>query len=132
MVNKNVINAIIKNALLQDKDNVIKMFIDYIQDNVSYNDDKVSHILEMLIDKTAIKTIDDVNKDFVEDNMQLCVWQYDNYNIKDIEIIGINNIDCLVKISYKRMEKINEDRGDIDWENCTSSISYIDNPKVLK
>ena len=132
MVNKNFINAIIKIAPSQDKDNIIKMFIGYIQDNVDYNDYKVNHILEMLIDKTAIKTIDDVNKTFIEENMKLCVWQYDQYNIKDINIIGIDNIDCTVEISYKRMEKINEDRVDIDWDDCTSNISYIDYPKVLK
>lgn len=132
MVNKNIINAIIKTASLDDKDNVIKILIDYIQDDASYNDAKVSHILEMLIDKTAIKTIDEVNKTFVEDNIKLCVWQYDQYNIKDINIIGIDNINCTVKISFKRMEKINEDRGDIDWDDCTSCISYIDYPKVLK
>lgn len=132
MINKNFINAIIKTASSQDKDNVIKMFIDYIQDNVDYNDYKVNHILEMLIDKTAIKTIDDVNKSFVEENMKLCVWQYDQYNIKDINIIGIDNIDCTVKISYKRIEKINEDRDDISWDDCTTCISYINYPKVLK
>lgn len=132
MVNKNIINAIIKNASQQDKDNIIKMFIDYIQDNVSYNDNKVNHILEMLIDKSVIKTVDDVNKDFIKDNIQLCVWQYDQYNIKDINIIGIDNINCTVNISFKRMAKIDEDRGDIDWDDCTSNISYIDNPKVLK
>lgn len=132
MVNKNIINAIIKNSLLDNKDNVIKIFIDYIQDNVDYNDAKVSHILEMLVDKTAIKTIDNINKSFVEDNMKLCVWQYDQYNIRNINIIGIDNIDCTVKISYERIEKINEDRGDIDWDYCTTNISYIDYPKVLK
>ena len=132
MVNKNIINAIINIALPENKNNIIKMFIDYIQDNVDYNDNKVNHILEMLIDKTAIKTVDDVNKAFVEENMKLCVWQYDQYNIKNINIIGIDNIDCTVKISYERIEKINKDRDDIDWDACTTNISYIDYPKVLK
>ena len=132
MVSKSIINTIIKNASSDDKDNVIKILINYIQDDTNYNDAKVSHILEMLIDKTAIKTIDDVNKAFVEDNIELCVWQYDQYNIKDINIIGIDNINCTVKISFKHMEKINEDRGDIDWDDCTSCISYINYPKVLK
>ena len=132
MVSKSIINTIIKNASSDDKDNVIKILINYIQDDTNYNDAKVSHILEMLIDKTAIKTIDDVNKAFVEDNIELCVWQYDQYNIKDINIINIDNINCTVKISFKHMEKINEDRGDIDWDDCTSCISYINYPKVLK
>ena len=132
MVNKNVIDAIIKYAPLQDKDNIIRMFIDYIQDDTSYNDAKVSHILEMLIDKTTIKGIDDVNKDFVKNNMQLCVYQCDQYNIKDIDIIGVDNINSTVKISYKRMLKINENKDDINWDKCTSCIDYISYPEVLK
>ena len=132
MLNKAIINAIIKSASVENKNEMIRMFIDYVHKGKSYNDDKCNHILEMLVDKTTIKTNKDVDIDYIKENPQLLMWNYEKYNIRDIELDRVNNIDETVVVKFKYIEKINEDNENCSYNDNLSDISYIDNPKVLK
>lgn len=132
MLNNAVIDAILKTATNESKNSVIKMFISYIHQGMNYNDDKCNHILEMLVDNYSIKTIEDVNFDYIKEHPELIMWKYEDYNIKDVEIERVDNIDCVVIVKYKFLEKINEDRVDVDYQNNRTNINYIDNPDILK
>ena len=131
MLNKAVIDAVLRIATPESKDNIIKMFINYIHDGMNYNDDKCNHILEMLVDKSSIKTNESVNLGYIQEHPNLIMWKHEEYNIKDIELIGVDNINCIVMIKYKYLEKINEDRADVDYQDNRANISYIDNPDIL-
>ena len=98
---------------------------------MNYNDDKCNHILEMLVDKSSIKTNESVNLGYIQEHPNLIMWKHEEYNIKDIELIGVDNINCIVMIKYKYLEKINEDRADVDYQDNRANISYIDNPDIL-
>ena len=132
MFSESLINALLKTATVEAKDNLIKMVIKNINKNYPYNDNKVNHFFEMLVDKSAIKNVKDVNLEYIKNNLNLVKYKHEEFNIKDIEVDSIDNIDCEVIIKFKAIEKINEDRADISYTDYTTSISYLDFPKVLK
>ena len=132
MFSESLINALLKTATVEAKDNLIKMVIKNINKNYPYNDNKVNHFVEMLVDKSAIKNTKDVNLEYIRNNLNLVKYKHEEFNIKDIEIDSVDNIDCEVIIKYKAIEKINEDRADISYTDYTTSICYLDYPKVLK
>ena len=57
MFGESLINAVLKVATIEDKDNIIKMIIKNINKNFPYSDYKVNHFVEMLVDKSVIKTV---------------------------------------------------------------------------
>lgn len=132
MFSESLINALLKTATVDTKDSIIKMVIKNINKNFPYNDNKVNHFVEMLVDKSAIKDVKDVNLDYIKDNLDIIKYKHEEFNIKDIEVDSIDNIDCEVIIKYKAIEKINEDREDISYTDYKTSICYLDFPKVLK
>ena len=132
MFSESLINALLKTATVEAKDNLIKMVIKNINKNFPYNDNKVNHFVEMLVDKSAIKNVGDVNLDYIKNNLDIVKYKHEEFNIKDIEVDSVDNIDCEVIIKYKAIEKINEDRADMTYTDYTVSISYLDFPKVLK
>lgn len=132
MFSENLINALLKTATVEAKDNLIKMVIKNIHSNYSYDDDKINHFVEMLVDKSAIKNIGDVNLEYIKNNLEIIKYNHENFNIKDIKIDSVDNIDCVVIIKYKAIEKINEDREDITYTDYTVNISYLNFPEVLK
>ena len=99
---------------------------------IDYNDIKKNHILEMLVDTDTIITIDKVNIDYVIEHFVDFMYKGDTYNYRNIKVEYVDNIDCLINVSYEYMEKINEDRGDIDWVKANYNINFNDRPEVLK
>ena len=97
-----------------------------------YNDNKAGHILEMLCDSNAIVKVTDVNVDYINNNLNLLMYKHENYSIKDIKVVDVDNIDCVVKVSYNYLEKVNEDRGDVSYQSNYTTINFIDNPDILK
>lgn len=100
--------------------------------NYDYNDQKANHILEMLVDNSSVVCVNDVNLVYIKANPRIIICEHEKYNINDIEVLDIDNIDCTVKLSFKYLEKINEDRDDVSYTECIINISYIDNPDILK
>lgn len=131
MISEFIIKAILKQAKPDDKDLVLGLFINKLADWYSYNDNKVNHVLEMLVNPRSFVELEHVNLEYINDNITKHIYQAEKYNISDITITGIDNIECIVMISYKYVEKINEDRGDITPSTGNVSISFIDYPQVL-
>ena len=132
MINEKIFNAVLMAATKETKDNVLKALIEHIGKNYDYNDAKAGHIIEMLVDKTAIITPDKVNFKWVEAHLERLMYYHDKYNIRDISVDSIDNIDCTVRVKFQYLEKINEDKGDVSYTNTHSDIDFNDYPEILK
>ena len=132
MINKAIIKAILTSATKENKDNVLNELLNHISMNYDYNDNKAGHILEMLVDSNSIINCADVNIDFINRNLNFLMYNNEKYNIRNIKVDSVDNIDCNIKITYEYLEKINEDRGDVSYTSSYSTINFIDNPDVLK
>lgn len=132
MINKAIINAVLNSATKENKDKVLNEILNHISINYDYNDSKAGHILEMLVDSSSIITCEDVNIDYINNNLNLLIYNYEKYNITNIKVNSVDNIDCIVKITYEYLEKINEDRDDVGYTPSYSNINFIDNPDILK
>jgi hypothetical protein len=132
MINDKIMNVILNGSNSYNKDIVIKELLKHIDNGYDYNDIKKNHILEMLVDEDTIITIDKVNIDYVIEHFVDFMYKGDTYNYRNIKVENVDNIDCLINVSYEYMEKINEDRGDIDWVKANYNINFNDKPEVLK
>lgn len=132
MVSEKIINCIINSAKTESKDKLIKMLLENIQGGFNYNDDKVNHVLELLVDKSSYIGILDVNINYIKEHLELLMYNHENYNIKDIKISHIDNLNGDIIFSFSYLEKVNEDRADVTYTNTTRSVNYINNPEILK
>lgn len=132
MINPKIFNAVLMAATKETKDNVLKALVEHIGRNYDYNDQKVGHIVDMLVDKNAVVTPEKVNIKWVQEHPDRLMYNHDKYNIKDISVDSIDNIDCNVRISFDYLEKINEDRGDVSYTHSYSDINFNDYPQILK
>ena len=132
MINKNIIKVILKSSNNDNKEAVLNELLNHISLSYDYNDNKAGHILEMLCDSKAIVKVTDVNVDYINKHLNLLMYNNEKYNIKDVEATGVDNIECCIKINYKYLEKINEDRDDVSYQSTCTTINFIDNPDVLK
>lgn len=132
MINKNIIKVILKSSNNENKEAVLNELLNHISLSYDYNDNKAGHILEMLCDSKSIVKVTDVNVDYINKHLNLIMYNNEKYNIKDIEVTGVDNIECYIKVNYKYLEKINEDRADVSYQSSRTAINFIDNPDILK
>ena len=132
MINDKIMNVILNGSNTYNKDIVIKELLKHIDNGYDYNDNRKNHILEMLVDTDAIITIYKVNIDYVIEHFVDFMYKRDTYNYRNIKVENVDNIDCLINVSYEYMEKVNEDRGDIDWTRANYNIDFNDRPELLK
>lgn len=132
MINPKIFNAVLMAATKETKDNVLKALIEHVGKNYDYNDAKAGHIVEMLIDKNAVITPDKINLKWAENNLDKLIYKHEKYNIRNISVDSIDNIDCTVRIAYEYIEKINEDRGDVSYSHSFSDLNFTDYPEILK
>ena len=132
MINPKIFNAVLMAATKETKDAVLQALVEHIGRNYDYNDQKVGHIVDMLVDKNAFITPDKVNLKWVENHQDRLMYQIDKYNIRNIAVDSIDNIDCTVRIKFEYLEKVNEDRGDVSYTSSYSDISFNDYPEILK
>ena len=132
MINKNILYAVLKASTTRDKDIVLEELLTHVGNNYDYNDEKAGHIIGMLMGNEKPVTIDIVNKDYIENNLNCLVWDYDKYNIKDIKAVSVDNIDCTIRIEYAWLKKIDEGKDDMSYANSYRDVSFIDNPGILK
>lgn len=132
MINQKIFNAILMVATKETKDLVLKELLKHVDNNYDYNNNKAGHIIEMLVDKNAIITTDKVNLKWVENHQDMLIYQIDKYNIRNISIDSVDNIDCTVRINFEYIEKVNEDREDVSYSSSYSKINFIDFPEILK
>lgn len=132
MINPKIFNAVLMAATKETKDLVLKALVHHISNNYDYNDNKVGHIVDMLVDKNAFVTPDKVNLKWIETHQDRLMYQIDKYNIKNVSVDSIDNIDCTVRVKFEYLEKINEDRADVSYTSSHSDISFNDYPEILK
>lgn len=132
MINPKIFKAVLMAATKETKDAVLQALVEHIGRNYDYNDQKVGHIVDMLVDKNAVVTPDKVNLKWVETHLDRLIYQQDKYNIRNISVYSVDNIDCTVSIKFEYLEKVNEDRGDVSYTSSHSDISFNDYPEILK
>ena len=132
MINPKIFNAVLMAATKETKDNVLKALVEHLGKNYDYNDQKVGHIVDMLVDKNAIITPDKINLKWVESYPERLMYSYEKYNIRNIAVDFVDNIDCTVRVNFEYLEKVNEDIGDVSYNSSHSDISFNDYPEILK
>ena len=132
MINKNILYAILKASTISDKDVVLKELLNHVNNYYNYNNEKIDHIIGMLMGTEKPVTIDRFNKDYIKNNLNLLMYYYDIYDIKDINATSVDNIECTIRIEYTYRKKINEDINDVSYINSYQDVSFIDNPGILK
>ena len=132
MINPKIFNAVLMTATKETKDLVLKALLEHIGNNYDYNDNKAGHIIDMLVDKNAVITPDKINLKWVENHQDMLMYQTDKYNIRNISVDSVDNIDCSVRIKFEYIEKINEDKEDVSYTPYRSDISFNDYPEILK
>ena len=132
MINPKIFNAVLMAATKETKDLVLKALVEHIGNNYDYNDSKVGHIVDMLVDKNAVITPDKVNLKWIEEHPEHLLYNNDKYYIKNISIDSIDNIECTVRIKFEYIEKTDKDNDNISYTLYRSDISFNDYPEILK
>ena len=132
MINPKIFNAVLMAATKETKDLVLKALVEHIGNNYDYNDNKAGHIVDMLVDKNAVVTPDKVNLKWVENNQGKLMYNIDKYNIRNISVDSVDNIDCTVRINFEYIKKVGEDKDNISYISSHSDISFTDYPEILK
>ena len=108
MINPKIFKAVLMAATKETKDLVLKELVKNIGRNYDYNDQKVGHIVDILVDKDAIITPEKVNLKWVENHLDRLIYNHEKYNIKNIiiqpvdSIISKDTIDYLYNIYYNK------------------------------
>ena len=132
MINPKIFKAVLMASTKETKDNVLTALVEHIGRNYDYNDQKVGHIVDMLVDKNAIITPEKINLEWVGNHLDRLMYQSEKYNIRNIAVDSVDNIDCTVRVNFEYLEKVNEDREDVSYSNSYSCISFNDYPQLLK
>lgn len=132
MINPKIFNAVLMAATKETKDLVLKELLKHVDNNYDYNNNKAGHIIDMLVDKNAVITPDKINLKWVENHQDMLMYQIDKYNIRNISVDSVDNIDCTVRINFEYIEKVNEDKEDVSYTPYRSDISFNDYPEILK
>lgn len=132
MINPKIFNAVLMAATKETKDLVLKELLKHVDSNYDYNNNKAGHIIDMLIDKNAVITTEKVNLKWVENHQDMLIYQIDKYNIRNISVKSVDNIDCTVRINFEYIEKVNEDKEDVSYTPSYSKINFNDYPEILK
>lgn len=132
MINPKIFKAVLMAATSQTKDNVLQALVEHIGRNYDYNDQKVGHIVDMLVDKNATITPGHINLEWIGNNLDFLMYQSKKYNIRKISVDSVDNIDCTVRVNFEYLEKVNEDRGDVSYVPTHSDVSFVDHPEILK
>lgn len=129
MISKKVVMAVCKTASETNKNEVINEIIKHVSLNYDYSDLKQQHILEMLVDNNSIVTLEDIDVNLIKENPDNIIYNSEKYEFSNIVVDSVDNIDCIVKIRYKYVNK--EDTTKTVYDGYTN-ISFIDNPKIIK
>lgn len=132
MINPKIFNAVLMSATKETKDLVLKALVYNIGKNYDYNNEKVGHIVDMLVDKNAFVTTDKVNLEWIENNPERLLYAHEKYNIRNISVDSVDNIDCTVRITFEYLEKIKEESDDVSYISSYSDIDFNDYPQILK
>ena len=83
MINPKIFKAVLMAATKETKDAVLQALVEHIGRNYDYNDQKVGHIVDMLVDKNAVVTPDKINIEWIGNHLDRLMYQQDKYNIRN-------------------------------------------------
>lgn len=132
MINLKIFNAVLMAATKETKDLVLKELVKHIDNNHDYNNSKIGHIIDMLVDKNAVITPAKVNLKWIEEHPEHLLYKNDKYDIKNISIDSIDNIECTVRVNFEYIEKTDKDNDNISYIPYYSDISFNDYSEILK
>lgn len=131
MVSKIIIDSIVKNAKLENKDLLINIMIEQFNQH-NYNEDKVNRCLEILSGgRQVLISKEDISIDYVEKHIADFVYNGDKYLYKNVKVTNIDNIECNITISFDKIEKTNKDRDDIKYISDYAVISWFNIPAII-
>lgn len=131
LVSEKVIDTIINSAKNENKNLVLNLVINSLSQSYD-GDNKIKHILDLLIDDNALIEIKNIDIDFIKNNPKVLMWNSDDYEFKDITIINVDNIETKVYVNYKYIEKHKLNLDGAKYKDGSSTINFIDYPEMLK
>lgn len=131
MVSETIINGILKSASESRKNDTILMFINNMR-NRYLSDDFISHILEILLDENKIIKTSDIDIEYVKNNLNLLMYNSEKYDIQNIEVKSIDNIECSACISFIYIEKEKLDTDLNNYISNTTNVNFVYHPELLK
>lgn len=123
MINDKLIDVFLQNAEQEDLIRGIKQILNHLKIENSYNYEEVLNNVVNIIGGDKITTIEDINIDFIKDNVDNILYRAEEIDKDSIEISDIDVIDNTIKIMYKR--ECN------DYKNH-DRIKYTDYLKMVK
>ena len=124
MINKVLIDAILKPASETVKSQIIKDAMEYVDSMYDTENKRQLHILTCLANPDAIVTVDDVNKEYLDNHKEL-IFASDSLKLIDYKIISVNNVGCYVEINYNYCDE------DGHNYNNTININFINYPELI-
>ena len=131
MISDKIIKAILKVATSENKNKIICNIIEHLN-TYDYNNVNQNHILEMLVDITSFVEIEDIDLESVKEYANKNIYKREDIIVKNIGVDHVDNIDCVVIVTYEWKDKINEDKDDVDFTKGYITINFMDHPEVLK
>lgn len=123
MINDKLIDVFLQNAEQEDLIKGIKQILNHLKIENSYNYEEVLNNIVNIIGGDKLITIEDINIDFIKDNIDNILYRAEEIDKESIEISDIDIIDNTIKIMYKR-------EGN-DYKNH-DRIKYTDYLKKVK
>lgn len=129
MISKEIVKTLVDFSDYSIKDVLLKEFInEFIADN-SYNDDKVNHLLELLIGKANYIGKEDINLEYIKENMSKFIYNGESYSFQNVLIDKVSDINNSVTMSYQYK---NKDDSEDDWRNSYVNIDMDEYPECVK
>lgn len=123
MINDKLIDVFLQNAEQEDLIKGIKQILNHLKIENSYNYEEVLNNIVNIIGGDKLITIEDINIDFIKDNIDNILYRAEEIDKESIEISDIDIIDNTIKIMYKRESN--------DYKNH-DRIKYTDYLKKVK
>jgi len=130
MINEDIKKFIINTSNASNKNLVLNELLNHIS-IYDRNDNRAAHVLAMLVERKAIVSKLDVNLDYIDDNLDILIDNSDKYSIRNIKINYIDNINCIIKISFE-YAKIVEDIDNMFYSSTYTIVNFIEHPDILK
>ena len=126
MLSKEILRHIVTNTDIQNKDDLLTEFLFNL--NEKYSNNKLEYVLSILINPNNAITKDDIDMEYIQNNMDKFIFNNNFYKCSKISLKEINNIKCSITIEYKFIIK-GEDKT-LKTEETT--ISFVDYKEVIK
>ena len=123
MVNKKLIDVFLANATKEALIKGINALIIHLKLDSEYEYETRVNTLIDIIGGDKLPTIEDIDINFIKENIETCIYKGEEINKDSIEIKNIDYIDKAIKITYTRNGST---------YNNSDKLPYIDYLKKVK